>query len=112
MCLRASSWMLWAERNLKWAWTSDIGRVGAIITAAKGHWRPLFIVAAFTGLRASELRGLTWANGDLSANELHVTQRADRFNTIGAPKSAKSQAARLNCRSETAYASSNAQFPH
>ena len=65
--------------------------VGAIIAAAKGHWRPLFIVAAFTGLRASELRGLTWANVDLSANELHVTQRADRFNTIGAPKSAKSQ---------------------
>jgi integrase len=65
--------------------------VGAIIAAAKGHWRPLFIVAAFTGLRASELRGLTWANVDLSANELHVTQRADRFNTIGAPKSAKGQ---------------------
>jgi integrase len=28
---------------------------------------------------------------DLSANELHVTQRADCFNTIGAPKSAKSR---------------------
>ena len=65
--------------------------VGAIIAAAKGRWRPLFIVAAFTGLRASELRGLTWKDVDLKANELHVTQRADRFNTIGAPKSAKSQ---------------------
>lgn len=58
--------------------------VGAIIAAAKGHWRPLFIVAAFTGLRASELRGLTWANVDLSANELHVTQRP-RPKTISLP---------------------------
>jgi integrase len=65
--------------------------VGSIIAAAKRHWRPLFITAAFTGLRASELRGLRWRDVDLKANELHVTQRADRFNTIGAPKSAKSR---------------------
>jgi integrase len=65
--------------------------IGAIIATAKYHWRPLFVVAAFTGLRASELRGLRWCDVDLKANELRVTQRADRFNTIGAPKSAKSQ---------------------
>ena len=63
--------------------------IGALFGAAKPHWRPLFITAAFTGLRASELRGLTWANVDLKANELHVVQRADVFNGIGAPKSAK-----------------------
>jgi integrase len=63
--------------------------IGAIFGAAKPHWRPLFITAAFTGLRASELRGLIWANVDLKANELHVVQRADVFNEIGAPKSAK-----------------------
>ena len=45
------------------------------------------MTAVFTGLRASELRGLTWANVDLKAAELHVRQRADRFNVIGPPKS-------------------------
>ena len=46
------------------------------------------IIAIFTGLRASELRGLRWKDVDLKANELHVRQRADRFNEIGKPKSA------------------------
>jgi integrase len=36
---------------------------------------------------ASELRGLRWSDVDLKAKMLHVRQRADRFNTIGAPKS-------------------------
>jgi integrase len=59
-----------------------------ILGAAKGRWRPLLIVATFTGLRASELRGLSWKDVDLKANELHVRQRADRYREIGAPKSA------------------------
>jgi integrase len=63
--------------------------VRAIIANATPRWRALFIAAAFTGLRASELRGLRWADVNLKASELHVTQRADRFNEIGAPKSAK-----------------------
>ena len=45
-------------------------------------------MAIFTGLRASELRGLRWKDVDLKASELHVRQRADRFNEIGKPKSA------------------------
>ena len=45
------------------------------------------MAAAFTGLRASELRGLRWADVDLKASKLHVTQRADKFHKIGAPKS-------------------------
>ena len=61
--------------------------VSAILAHAQGRWRPLFLVAAFTGLRASELRGLRWADVDLKANKLHVTQRADKFNKIGPPKS-------------------------
>jgi integrase len=65
--------------------------VSAIIAAATPRWRPFFVLAAFTGLRASELRGLRWCDVDLKANELHVTQRADRFNEIGSPKSAKSR---------------------
>ena len=62
--------------------------IKAIIANAKGRWRPLLITAIFTGLRASELRGLRWRDVDFKANELHVRQRADRFNEIGKPKSA------------------------
>jgi integrase len=64
------------------------GEIKAIIANAKGRWRPLLITAVFTGLRASELRGLRWRDVDFKANELHVRQRADRFNEIGKPKSA------------------------
>ena len=63
------------------------GDVSAIIANAKGRWRPLLMAAAFTGLRASELRGLRWADVDLKASKLHVTQRADKFHKIGVPKS-------------------------
>ncbi|MEY9360761.1 hypothetical protein ABH994_003482 [Bradyrhizobium yuanmingense] len=37
----------------------------AIINGASGRWRPLMLVAIFCGLRASELRGLRWADVDL-----------------------------------------------
>jgi integrase len=57
-----------------------------IVQAAKGHFRPLLLTAIFTGLRASELRGLRWQDIDLAAGKLHVCQRADRFNKIGPPK--------------------------
>ena len=57
-----------------------------IINAADRHWRPLLLTAIFTGLRASELRGLRWADVDLTKKELHVRQRADRYNKIGPPK--------------------------
>jgi integrase len=61
--------------------------VKAIVGALEGRWKPLLLTALFTGLRASELRGLRWEDVDLARNELHVRQRADRFNTIDAPKS-------------------------
>ena len=61
--------------------------IKTIITNASGRWRPLLITAIFTGLRASELRGLTWKDVNLKEQELHVRQRADRFNEIGKPKS-------------------------
>jgi integrase len=63
----------------------------AIIEAAPPRWRALIMTAAFTGLRASELRALTWANVDLKAGTITVSQRADRFRTIGSPKSASSR---------------------
>ena len=59
----------------------------AIIGRLRGRWRPLFLTAIFTGLRASELRGLRWQDVDLAAGELHVRQRADRYSEIGPPKS-------------------------
>jgi integrase len=62
-----------------------------MLTAAQGRWRPLIITAVFTGLRASELRGLTWDDVDLDKAALTVRQRADRWNTIGSPKSASGQ---------------------
>jgi integrase len=61
--------------------------VRAIIAHLKGRWRPLFLTAIFTGLRASELRGLRWSDVDLKRGELHIRQRADRFNKMGRLKS-------------------------
>jgi integrase len=59
-----------------------------LIEAAKDtRRRTLLLTAALTGLRASELRGLRWTDVDLkTAGELHVRQRADRYNAIGQPK--------------------------
>jgi integrase len=63
------------------------GEITKLIDAATGKWRPLVVAAAFAGLRASELRGLRWEDVDLKRGELHVRQRADRYNAIGKPKS-------------------------
>ena len=52
------------------------------------RWRAFFVVAIFTGLRASELRGLRRADVDLDAGTLAVSQRADAWRRIGPPKSA------------------------
>ena len=61
--------------------------VSAILAAATGRWRPLLVTAVFTGMRSSELRGLTWADVDLDQKLIHVRQRADQWGVIGAPKS-------------------------
>ena len=61
--------------------------IKAIIAATPERWRPVLLTAIFTGLRSSELRGLRWEDVDLKAAVLHVRQRADRYNVIGAPKS-------------------------
>jgi integrase len=61
--------------------------IKAVVGAAQGRWRPILLTAIFTGLRASELRGLRWADIDLDKRELHVRQRADRYSAIGKPKS-------------------------
>ena len=61
--------------------------IRAIVTHLEGRWRPLLLTAIFTGLRASELRGLRWADIDLKRNELHVRQRADYYRKMGPLKS-------------------------
>ena len=65
--------------------TGEIKRLLAAATTERQ--RALLLTAALTGLRASELRGLRWSDVDLKVAELHVRQRADRYNVIGAPKS-------------------------
>jgi integrase len=59
----------------------------AIIAAAAAHkhriWRALSLVAVFCGLRASELRGLRWADVDFEGRMINVTQRADASHKIG-----------------------------
>jgi len=62
--------------------------VNLLIERAKGRWRPFFVTAALTGMRASELRGLVWDAVDFDKRVIHVRQRADLWGTIGAPKSA------------------------
>jgi integrase len=59
-----------------------------IEAASPGKARTLLLTAAMTGLRASELRGLRWADVDLTKHLIHVKQRADRYRKIGQPKSA------------------------
>lgn len=49
---------------------------------------PMLLTLIFAGLRASELRGLAWTNVDLKGAKISVSQRADRRNIIGPPKSA------------------------
>jgi integrase len=61
--------------------------IRTFIAALTGQWRPLFLTAILTGLRASELRGLRWADVDLKRGEAHVRQRSDRYGRIGALKS-------------------------
>ncbi len=58
------------------------GEIQAIVAHLDGRWRPVLLVAIFTGLRASELRGLRWEDVDLGKAELHVYQRAERYNEI------------------------------
>ena len=47
----------------------------------------MIVTAIFTGLRASELRGLRWHNLDLKAGVVTVAERVDQWGTFGPPKS-------------------------
>ena len=58
-----------------------------LMEAAPDHWRAFLITAIFSGMRASELRGLVWSDVDLDAGVIHVRQRADAWNAMGQTKS-------------------------
>jgi integrase len=55
------------------------------------RWRVILLTFMFTGLRASEMRGLRKSDVDLDKGELHVRQRADAYKEIGATKTEGSQ---------------------
>lgn len=49
--------------------------------------RPMIKTAIFTGMRLSELRGLTWDCVDFDVKVIRIEKRADRYNTMDKPKS-------------------------
>lgn len=65
--------------------------IKAIVNALTEKSRPILLTVIFTGLRASELRGLRWDNVDLAKHELHVRERADEYKQLGRPKSASGE---------------------
>jgi integrase len=61
-----------------------------LVTASEAPFdrhRPLVVTAIFTGMRASELRGLPWSAVNFDKKTITVRQRADEWGTIGQPKS-------------------------
>ena len=61
--------------------------IKSMVEALAGRWRTFIMFAVSTGLRSSELRGLSWDDVDLRKGEVHVRHRADKYGTIDAPKS-------------------------
>jgi integrase len=55
---------------------------------AWSRYAPMIWLFVFTGMRASEVRGLPWDNVDLDEGVVTVRQRADEKGRIGPPKSA------------------------
>jgi integrase len=49
--------------------------------------RPFIVTAIFTGMRSSEVRGLTWSAMDFTNKTITVRQRADEWGSMGQPKS-------------------------
>lgn len=58
-----------------------------LLENAPERHKPLLVTAIFTGMRASELRGLAWEHVDFEKRYIYVRQRADRWGELGPPKS-------------------------
>ncbi len=65
--------------------------INLMLRKVSGRRRPFIATAVFTGMRASELRGLTWEDVDFENKLIRVRQRADRWGVIGPPKSVSSR---------------------
>lgn len=61
--------------------------IRALIANAPARHKPLIMTALFTGMRMSELRGLTWSSIDFQRSIITVRKRADCYCTIGNTKS-------------------------
>ena len=68
------------------------GEFRAMLEAGGPKERALVCLAGLAGLRASELRGLRWPSLDLGTRpSVTISERADRWNTVGSPKSESSR---------------------
>ena len=81
-----SSWLLCLENDEKIIPTK--AEIRLIIENAPESHRVMFVTAIFTGMRISELRGLTWDCVDLDRRIIKIAKRADEFGEMGAPKCA------------------------
>lgn len=62
--------------------------VRAVIQTVTAPWlRAFVILAVFAGMRASELRGLSWPDIDYDRRIIRVRQRANQWGELGPPKS-------------------------
>ncbi len=74
-------------RDRKRALIPTKDEIRTILDSAPESHRVMFILAIFTGMRISELRGLPWGSVDFKRRIIKVTQRADEFGVLGPPKS-------------------------
>ena len=61
--------------------------IKALIANAPERHKPLIMTALLTGMRMSELRGLTWDAIDFQRNIITIRKRADRYCDMGNTKS-------------------------
>lgn len=52
--------------------------IGRLLAACPARYRPLIVTALYTGMRTSELLGLTWQDVDLAGGVLHVRAQLGR----------------------------------
>jgi integrase len=80
-----------ARRHARKVKLPSKAEVKELIDRATGSTRPMLIMVVFTGLRASELRGLRWQDVDFEQRMVRVRQRADDYCRIGPLKSESSR---------------------
>lgn len=61
--------------------------VRMILGRSSGRIRPIVHTAIFTGMRAGEIRGLTWDRVDFRSEVIEVRQAADFWGNLKSPKS-------------------------